>query len=262
VTRDASQIPVWLLDVDGVVNAASEKPNTAAWSAAEWCAGDAVVRGRTMRILWAQPVVDFIRLVHESARAEVRWHSTWQHDVRALEELVGLPRLTVAVAPEFASRDSTPEWWKLAAAERVVRCERRALVWADDDLAYSGIGSGLDGVKARLMPHAPVLLVCPSSGTGLTARDLDSVNGFLNLYAPAYRAWMVVETRYSRTGQVERTVHHTRIGSTPMSERDAKGYAGSSTARHANAPERRTFRAEPASGAATAATPATDGGTS
>ncbi len=59
------------------------------------------------------------------------------------------------------------------------------------------------------------------------------------------RLWRVVETRCDRSGQPERVIPHTRIGSTPMSEVDARGYAAQETARYANADARRSFHAEP-----------------
>ena len=45
-------------------------------------------------------VVDFLIGVHEQDRAEIRWHTTWQHDAQNLANLVGLPTFPIAEAPE------------------------------------------------------------------------------------------------------------------------------------------------------------------
>lgn len=58
-------------------------------------------------------------------------------------------------------------------------------------------------------------------------------------------AWRVVETHYDQLDRVTRSIPHTRIGSTPMSESDARAYATQETGRYAGARLRRTFRAEP-----------------
>jgi hypothetical protein len=74
-------------------------------------------------------VVNFLTGVHEEGRAEIRWHTTWQHDAQNLADLVGLPKFPVADAPEAPRdgvpngeltaarmRDGLPAWWKYGAA--------------------------------------------------------------------------------------------------------------------------------------------------
>lgn len=58
-------------------------------------------------------------------------------------------------------------------------------------------------------------------------------------------AWRVVETRYSETGQIVRTVHHTAISGQPMDAGAAKNLAAMETGRHIGGLLRRTFHAEP-----------------
>ncbi|GIH07355.1 hypothetical protein Rhe02_54220 [Rhizocola hellebori] len=184
-------VPVWLLDVDGVVNACSRKPDGSVWPKDQWLSGKAQNRDGEFPILWAQPVVDFIRDVHESGRAEVRWHTTWQKDAAAIEALCGLPAFEVAVAPEFdaavtyaaeAIREGRPDWWKLPSAERVVRDEKRPLVWTDDDITYSLKRYDAD---AGLRAYSPALLVSPNDRTGLTPKHLRRIGDFLDLHAAA-----------------------------------------------------------------------------
>ncbi|MFK3983878.1 hypothetical protein ACI2K4_26290 [Micromonospora sp. NPDC050397] len=183
--------PVWLLDVDGVVNAISRRPDRSVWPRDRWVSGTAVSAGIEWPILAAQPVLDFIREVHERGRAEVRWHTTWQHDALHLAELLGLPTFATQEAPEFAEREqglagAAPVsvgrgWWKYPAAERVVRDERRPLVWTDDDATWELRGHDNGEELARL---APTLIVSPPAHTGLTPKHLRNIDAFLAIQAP------------------------------------------------------------------------------
>lgn len=179
-------VPVWLLDIDGVINAATIKPDPHVYPPGSWKEGRAVCGERSWHIWWSQPVIDFINAVHDAGRAEIRWHTTWQHEAQSVADLVGLPEFPVAHAPEFltgsqeaarAVLEDRPEvWWKVGAAERVVLDERRPLIWTDDD-----IGAGLaDAQYAFLHESDAVLLVCPPLRVGLTPRNLRAVGEFLD----------------------------------------------------------------------------------
>lgn len=179
--------PVWLLDIDGVVNACTRKPDRSVWTAEEWKFGRATNGSGSWPIWWATPVVDFIHNVHDRGHAEIRWHTTWQEDAAAIADLVGLPMFPVAKAPEFYERGSTEAaaairedrartWWKLPAAERVVREEGRPLIWTDDDITWSLASYDTD---AELMAYAPTLLVSPQENLGLTKKQLRKVSDFI-----------------------------------------------------------------------------------
>ena len=123
-------IPVLLLDVDGVVNALSKKIPQGIWPHGSWITGKATdAERREFPMLIARPVVDFINELHSSGAAEVRWHTTWQWAVQGVPELAGFGTFEVTKAPEFenyrhyqkqAIMAGRPTWWKLPAAERVV----------------------------------------------------------------------------------------------------------------------------------------------
>lgn len=191
--------PVWLLDVDGVINACTRKPDRNVWAADQWKTSKATANDREWPITWSTAVVDFIREAHESGRAEVRWHTTWQHEAQAIADLTGLPKFDVADAPEFLEHEqrssaseaeriregrARPAWWKLPAAERVVRDEGRPLIWTDDDITWSLHSYDKDkGLRA----HAPALLVSPHVQTGLTRKQLRQISDFLDLLAEVAR---------------------------------------------------------------------------
>ncbi|HEY8302280.1 MAG TPA: HAD domain-containing protein [Jatrophihabitans sp.] len=169
--------PVWLLDIDGVVNALARGPVAGSWPAADWAQhvvrADIPGSGRmVLPIFVAQPVVDFVTRVHRSGAAEVIWHSTWREAaVSDLAPTLGLPRLPISHAPEWTQRPPD-RWWKLPAAQRVLEAGRR-LVWTDDDIAV------VPDQVAGLATRADALLISPDPQTGLTADHLAAIADFL-----------------------------------------------------------------------------------
>lgn len=178
--------PVWLLDVDGVINAIALQPEADSWPAPAWTHRlVTALDGRTWPILSAQPVLDFLIAVDRADRAEIRWHTTWQQSaVERLGPALGLPSWPIATAPEFtdfddsgyAGRMAGPRWWKAGAAQRVRTEEQRRLIWTDDDL---WAGRALPVVK-HLMSDVLVCTVSPLPATGLTAADLAHIDLFLS----------------------------------------------------------------------------------
>jgi len=176
-------IPLWLLDVDGVINAAGlGRPPTFAWPADQWTDRHiTTLGGHKLRVRTAQPVLDFISQVHEQGRAEIRWHTTWQDGALELGEALGLPAFPVAEAPEWhwPMAEGFKRWWKRPAAERVL-AEGRPLIWTDDDITWSLGRRGQDELRAL----GPALLVAPSEQTGLIPKHLRQIGDFLDLYPP------------------------------------------------------------------------------
>lgn len=183
-------VPVWLLDVDGVVNAATKKPDPNVWPADDWVQGRASDDKRSWPITYARPVAAFIREVHEQGRAEIRWHTTWQEWAHAVSRLLGLPEFPIQEAPEWAEflvgdrvKLHDDEWWKIGAALRVVEEEKRPLLWTDDD-ADSVWNLPYD-VRTRIVTAQPTLIVAPAPETGLCRRHLRQIDEFLTEHAPA-----------------------------------------------------------------------------
>ncbi len=183
-------MPLWLLDVDGVVNVLSTGADGLPWPSEQWIQRVvyAPIEGRgvmTLPILAARPVLEFITRVHESAAAEIRWHSTWRGAAAThLGPVLGLPPLPFSVAPEWLD-ESDVLWWKLPGAQRAIAAGRR-LVWTDDDLdtyarhADPHTSGGLATVAAR----EDTLLICPRRDRGLGPEDLDAIAAFLAAAGP------------------------------------------------------------------------------
>jgi hypothetical protein len=169
-------VPVWLLDIDGVINALARGPVRGSFPRDAWAqhAVEAEIPGlgpMLLPILVAHPVLQFVRDVVEAGSAEVRWHSTWR--TAALTDLaptLGLPPIPMSIAPEWTQRPTG--WWKLPAAQRVVASGRR-LVWTDDDITHFRDEIG------DLAGRPDALLISPDPDTGLTQRELDRIADFL-----------------------------------------------------------------------------------
>ena len=188
--------PVWLLDVDGVLNAVAEKPDPSVWPRGEWVRGFARAGRETWPILASEAVLAFVRDVHERGLAEVRWHTTWGEWARGeLTDLLGLPDFPVqcsrvAEGSAFTGGGGTPArvvssepagfvtgWWKVPAARHVLEVEKRRLVWTDDEIAseFGRVG----GHRIPVGRGQRSLLISPREGLGLTRRHLREIGEFV-----------------------------------------------------------------------------------
>lgn len=162
-----SSTPVWLLDVDGVINAS--RPG---WGAAPHTAM-IQAHGTLWKFRWAPALVDFIRETAVSGAAEVRWSTTWLPWARDVERAFRLPELSDGFEPALvfgAAREA-----KLAAALAVIEIEKRPLIWTDDDAipAFGPFREVLEG------SGIPALLLAPKANRGLQPEHLDQIRAFL-----------------------------------------------------------------------------------
>lgn len=170
MTRD---VPILLLDVDGVLNAARrDLPE-------DWCRG--TFNGFVLS--WNPTVTARLRALHESGRVAIQWLTTWAENAdRLLAEPMGLPRgLVVHARPDAEATGSLGSWsglagwWKLDLARAAAEAEPdRRIVWIDDDLAQAA-----DDTGAWLAAHPHVLVVAPDLFLGLTHEELDAIEAWL-----------------------------------------------------------------------------------
>jgi hypothetical protein len=187
--------PLWLLDVDGVLNAVTPRPDRSVWP--DWEQGYATAEGRRWPITFSPSVARTITRLHRTGTVEVRWLTTWGDDANGdLRTLLDLPELKVAgrrqhtgvrgwqrfggaatthaeVAGAAARDELTGRWWKFDVVRAVLAAEPdRPLVWTDDDLA------SFAGARTWLHDHADALLVAPDPEVGLTSRQLRAIEEF------------------------------------------------------------------------------------
>lgn len=183
MTATSAEVPLWLLDIDGVVNALGTSLPADVWPEGAWVQRVVQVeipdRGpMTLPILASRPVLEFLTSVFTTGRAEIRWHSTWRSAaVTGLAPMFGLPPIPISIAPEWSQRPPGT-WWKLPAAERAVAAGRR-LVWTDDDLALYRADPQAADRLAALDASPDVLLRSVDGRSGLTPDDLTAIDEFL-----------------------------------------------------------------------------------
>lgn len=158
--------PIWLLDVDGVLNAVTLDVDRSAWP--DWTTGTAQTSGRSYRITFSPDVMAGIRDLHDRGLVEIRWLTTWSRDANAdLRRLLGLPEFPVVGSP-----GGSAVWWKLPLAQEVAR-EGRPLIWTDDELGYSP--DALDWLNGL---DQPALAIAPEPTVGLRREHLDRILAF------------------------------------------------------------------------------------
>lgn len=166
-----SQPPVWLLDVDGVINA-----NRPGWGSAPHrrFAYLPTPRGlREYKLTWAPALIRRI-LQAKRAGVDVRWCTTW---CEVPDELTRVLRIELpsALTPEQAA-DTEVNYFKLAAATAVVLEERRPLIWTDD--------MALPKTPAEWAPFlnsmVPWLMLEPRENRGLQEEHLDYIQGWVD----------------------------------------------------------------------------------
>lgn len=163
-----SGLPVWLLDVDGVLNA--PRPD---WGAAPR-SGMANAGGMDFKIRWAPALADRIRTLNRSGRVEIRWATTWCPWANQIERLLALPALGRAFDGEV--NGTAARLAKYAAAVQVL-AEGRRLIWTDDE-AIPADGPDRDALAGSL-------LIEPRASRGLQPNDMDAIEKFLNNYGTA-----------------------------------------------------------------------------
>ncbi len=187
--------PLLLLDVDGVLNALSDRDeHLAVWP--EWETGYAASALTSWPILFSPDVVAQLVAWHVSGAVELQWLTTWGHDAnQELRVLLGLPALEVAgtyddlgataetgtslaaVTPS-APDPLTGSWWKYDVVQAVLsRHPGRAIVWVDDELHAK------DSTHRRwATDHPHVTAIGPDPRTGLTPADLDAIASVLGAH--------------------------------------------------------------------------------
>ncbi|WP_051799542.1 HAD domain-containing protein [Catenuloplanes japonicus] len=165
----AGLTPVWLLDVDGVINA--KRPG---WG------GPPLRRDvyspeddATYPLRFAPALIARMKRLIADDAVEIRWCTTWCPEAHLLERLWMLPELPRALTLRPLPRGA--ECWplKLAAARDVVHTEGRRLIWTDDEaLPPPGPERDTLGGPER------ALLIAPDARRGLQPADLDAITEF------------------------------------------------------------------------------------
>jgi hypothetical protein len=155
--------PVWLLDVDGVINVT--RPG---WGTAP-IRRNVFAGGRDWRISFSGKLIMMIRHMITMGHVEIRWCSTWCGDTEQLEKVLGLPHLESAFPAPAGQRIGE---LKIQAA-RGVLAQGRPLIWTDDtEVPESG------PLFDELTIAGSSLLIRPIERRGLTPDNMHAIKAF------------------------------------------------------------------------------------
>lgn len=157
---------VWLLDVDGVINAS--RPS---WGGAP-TRRSVMAKGREWRISFAPDLITRIRRIVKAGQLEIRWCTTWCPDIVEIQKVTGLPPLRRCWYEEPGA-PAAADSLKFAAAARVLT-EGRRLVWTDGEI-FERIPGAL---RRRLADPRRCLLLAPAPKKGLQPEHLDYIEAF------------------------------------------------------------------------------------
>jgi hypothetical protein len=165
MARMSDRPPIWLLDIDGVINA--NKPG--------WHAPPRRIRCAGFTIRWAPALITRIRELHRVGNHEIRWASTWCGYPEQLDELSR--HLGLQFERAFTDRGMSKTWAEMKAEAAVaVLAEGRRLIWTDDDEVP--IAPGFYASIAEAERDGRALLIAPRSNRGLQPSDLDRIAEF------------------------------------------------------------------------------------
>ena len=166
--------PVWLLDVDGVLNSTSSVPNPK-----ELRRGEMVQKylrtnsGATFRMRVHKDLVAFFNRMHASGLVDIRWATTWTDQANTIfAPAFDLPQLPVWARPPEETRRLDDHNWKTSSALEVIHAGRK-LIWSDDEAIPDGFE---DLIKNVSKGH---LLVKPNSNLGLTPSECALIEEFI-----------------------------------------------------------------------------------
>lgn len=175
-TRDGhrERRPLWLLDVDGVLNA-----NKPGWGGAPH-RRDILADGVFWKIRWAPALATRIRALHRSSLVEIRWATSWIGNTAPLAAALALPDFEPAYpnpAPGQAHTDLHNDCKQGAAF--AVLCSGRRLIWTDDE-AIPAIGPLADAL-ADAVQAGGALAIAPRPNRGLQPGHLDAIEAFIEM---------------------------------------------------------------------------------
>lgn len=170
--------PIWLLDVDGVLNAVATTPDANIWPDFERI--DAFGGNREWRIWFSPTVIAFINGLVKTETVDVMWLTTWGNQANEdLREQLGLPVLPVAGIQDGYPADG---WWKLPIAQQIQREAARVgrpVIWTDDDIPYEKAATNwLQSVLSK--DARGILAIGPRTSDGLTPRHLQKIQQFVD----------------------------------------------------------------------------------
>lgn len=193
MTNDVTT-PIWLLDVDGVINAlpwyvsenGQDIPEPAWPDYVEVRASprglEDAYDGPGYRITYSPTLIARIVALHMAGVVEVRWLTTWGSGANGqLRYKLGIPELAVSGEPYTITAHQGAydgsQWWKLPCAQKV-RAENpgRPIIWTDDDLYCRSTSDATEWLNGE----SDILAIAPDEAHGITPEQLASIEAFIS----------------------------------------------------------------------------------
>jgi hypothetical protein len=167
-----SELPLVLLDFDGVFNALGILMGMSPWE--DGRNHQATMPSGTHGFSYSPTVASFI--TENSHRAEFRWMSTWFEETPAYGEAMGMPALDWVGLEGLSDEPSAP-WWKFVRLVEISGFDpNRRILWIDDEIP----ADPQDIIRIWLDEHQDqVRFIRPNDLHGLQQHDLDAISSFL-----------------------------------------------------------------------------------
>jgi hypothetical protein len=161
---DETARPIWLLDVDGVLNAFDESgPVVGDWG--DW----ETFTAKGFPIRFSPRMTSRIREMHEAGTVEVRWLTTWGRWANTDLPQFGFPEFQVAAEQPFRDRGG---WWKLPVAQELFN-QGHAVIWTDDDITFSS--DAMDWLKQVANSDRACDLFAFAPQGAISQREMDDI---------------------------------------------------------------------------------------
>lgn len=167
-------LPLMLLDVDGVLNAfqyrpaETDQPADAYTDLHEYDVPTDF--GRTYRFWTSPTLIAEIAALHATGTVDIAWLTTWENQANThAARVLGLPTFPVAATRGGRFSDY---YWKARAGLEAMQLGR-PVIWIDDTEVTP---TEIDAYRESDVPH---LLIAPDPAVGLTRTHMDDVRQFI-----------------------------------------------------------------------------------
>jgi hypothetical protein len=177
-----SKLPVWFLDIDGVINVLPsnrnniKQPHHRIWDTWE----NISIEG--FPIIYSPELIEGINQLSDIVN--IVWLTTWRNKAVSLfAPAVGLKNFPVR--DSFGShivrsgflRTTQERWWKLNAVTEDIDTHARPIVWTDDLITTKNIGNFVK--KYALTKNVPIKTITPFGSLGLEPYHLKNIRSFV-----------------------------------------------------------------------------------
>lgn len=160
--------PIWLLDVDGVMNAV-QMPGKVPTGPGMWTEWE-MTSANGFGITWSPQLVKRMNDLVVADKVEIVWLTTWWDNIEDLPFPDWHGFRVANTREEYLSHVS---WWKLPVVQRLYSPDQK-MVWTDDDIDYDREAVDWLTGKHNILP------ICPKTLIGITPNHMDKIEEFLD----------------------------------------------------------------------------------